>query len=133
MKKFILILTALFMFGLCAQSMEVHYMGGRPAYISTPYGRTSINNFGSNAAFLPHNTAAAGARIRAREFAKLRAQSGMMRAPRRYARPYGRRYSNMSYPVQTSVNITPVSRFDKNYQISTNRKSYTRNGITYFD
>ena len=82
-----------------------------------------MNNFGSNAAFLPYNHITAGERMRTRKFA------------RTYAESLADRNRMRGYPPIRTNRVTPppqISRFDRNYRISSGR-SYIRNGIRYFD
>ena len=136
MKRFILILAVMIFTTLSANAMTVNYLGGYPSRIVHPSGHTSsINNFGSNAAFLPQNTAATAQRLRMqqmqREYARLRGEN-------RFAKPYGyydrgyAGYKPYGYGTPHSPR-TQMSRFDRNYQITSQGHSYTRNGITYFD
>ena len=126
MKKVLLFFLLLIFTCLTAGAAQVFYgAGGVPIAVSYGGGaRHSINNFGSNAAFLPHNRIRAGQRIRARKFAQTRAQI------------LAQRHANRILPPQ-SVNVyarpnPPMSRFDRNYTISSGRR-YVRNGIIYFD
>ena len=129
MKRFILILAVMMFTTLSANAMYMQGVGGvgHPTHVMMPSGHMrSINNFGSNAAFLPKNTVGAAARMRmARGPATLRGGD-------RFARPYGYNGYNMGGSMNTPRPVQ-VSRFDRNYQISTTRKSYTRNGVTYFE
>ena len=137
MKRFILILAVMMYTGLCANAMTVQYMGGHPSRVMHASGRSSsINNFGANAAFLPQNRAAESQRLRMvkmqREYARLRGENRFARPYGYYDRPYG--YSKpYGYGTPHSVKVPPQSRFDRNYQITSQSHSYTRNGVTYFD
>ena len=136
MKRFILILAMLLLTNVSANA--VYYTGvggiGRPTHVMSHSGRmVSINNFGSNAAFLPQNRIAAGQRIRMRNAYKNYAH---MRGNDRFARPYGyygNYYQGTGYNNINMNRPTQISRLDKNYQIPMTRKSYTRNGVTYFE
>jgi hypothetical protein len=133
MKRFILILAVLLLTNVSANAVYYRSIGGigRPTHVMTPSGHMkSLNNFGSNAAFLPHNRIAAGQRMRMREHMKYT----RVHNHDRFARPYG--YYNHGYgvgPARAVVRSVPPSRFNRNYQITSQSRSYTRNGITYFD
>ncbi len=110
--------------------------GGVPT--SRAYGggmRHSINNFGSNAGFTPRNIRREQARRRAvaREEAFTKAISSMGNNgynngmnPRMYAN-----YSQRS--VSRTAVVDQQSRFDRNYTPARSTKSYTRNGVTYYN
>lgn len=133
MKRFILILLVMLFTTLNADAVFITYSStGHPTRMMHPSGRvSSINNFGSNAAFLPRNTAAAAHRLRMHQ---LQRDYARVRGADRFARPYG--YYNHGYgvgPARAVVRSVPPSRFNRNYQITSQSRSYTRNGITYFD
>jgi len=119
MKRFMLVLALFGMICLSANAGEIVYSNtGRPAYHINGYGqRRDFNNFGSNAAFLPRNTM--GYRYNRRLGYDMNGRRG-------YAQP------GMRNEVSAPVRPIQVSRFDKGYQIST-RRSYTKNGITYYN
>lgn len=126
MKKVLFIFLLLMFNCTIAGAAQVFYgAGGVPIAVSYGGGaRHSINNFGSNAAFLPHNRIRAGQRIRARKFAQTRAQI------------LAQQRGNILLPPP-SANVykrptPPMSRFDRNYTISSGRR-YVRNGVIYFD
>ena len=110
--------------------------GGVP--ISRAYGggmRRSINNFGSNAGFTPRNIRREQARRRAiaRENAITNAINSMGRNNSYNGGMNSGMYANYS---QRSVNRTAVveqSRFDRNYTPARTTRSYTRNGVTYYN
>ncbi len=124
MKKFLL---TLLIFGLTTTvanaTYHVHYSNtgavasshrGAPRHISSTFGR--------NAAFTPANRARLAAVRRQRQYARLRGECG--NCPNNY---------NRQPLVATTVSTTPeISRFSKSYKI-TPQKSYTRNGITYYN
>lgn len=146
MKKWIC--TIIFLLGFTNLSAFANYQvffgnTGRPATFSHgPCHRHSINNFGSNAAFAPHNTR--GRRFVRDSFA--RPVSGRYSRPRPdyiyehnhdyiMARTRNRRARmQRRYIISSSASKTPISRFDKNYQISTSTpaKSITCGGVTYY-
>ena len=112
----------------------IYGAGGRQPIARVSRGQVhSIHNFGSNALFTPQNASRAGARNRAiaREKAMTRAIANC--GSRRVGYGYGGRYGYGAQVAET-VHVAPVeiSRFDKNYKIGT-PKSYTKNGITYFN
>lgn len=124
MKQFLTAVLVIFMTCMPVEATQfVRYsITGRPMV-------QTRTHFGSNALFTPANRMRAGARSRAyaREKAMTRAISSM--GQRSCARP--RNY----IPMRNSVASTPIatqSRFDKNYVVRT-QKSYTRNGITYYN
>ncbi|MBQ8459776.1 hypothetical protein IJ541_06710 [bacterium] len=126
MKKFLLTCLVVFFSCLSANaSSQVFYgAGGRPSHVSVGGGAyRSINNFGSNALFAPQNVREAGRRQMARKFANAQIQA--MTNQGRYGD--GGIHSGMVMPKRIEI-----SRFDKNYKISTG-KSYTKNGVTYFE
>ena len=59
MKKILTVLFLIYFSCLSANATEmVSFMGGRPMHVMNSSGqRRSVHNFGSNAAFLPHNIA----------------------------------------------------------------------------
>ncbi len=125
MKKFLL--TALVILMTCMSAQATQFV--RYSITGRPIVRSSTH-FGRNALYTPANRMRAGARSRAyaREKAITRAISSM--GQRCYAGAQG------GYiPMRNSVASTPIatqSRFNKNYVIRT-PKSYTRNGITYYN
>lgn len=109
---------------------------GRPTHYSHGIGNArSVHHFGSNAAFTPANARAAGARQRAvaREKAITNAINSM--GNRNYGNNIG--YNGNGYGMAAysnrSVNVEPVSRFDKSSTPNRATKSYTRNGVTYYN
>jgi hypothetical protein len=126
MKKFVLsLLVFVFssMSSLVFATTQVSYnVAGTVA--SVRHGATHTtsfsSNFGSNAIFAPRNAAMAGQRPRAM-------QRMMVNQPQ-YKNPYGRISSNEGVPIQ----VSQESRFSKNCTIST-PKSYTKNGVTYYN
>lgn len=129
MKKLVLFFLLLMFSSMSANATSyVHYgVGNRPMRVTHGgYHTRSVHQFGSNAMFTPQSAREAGIRNRAiaREKAVTRAiaNRGCQNAT--------------NLPIVTG-NITKpapvqISRFDKNYQISSG-KSYTRNGITYYE
>ena len=147
MKRFVLILSVLLLTNLSANAIYMRSVGGvgRPTHVMGPSGQMrSINNFGSNAIFLKQPTVGRsysnGAVYRGsyNRYAHPRYYDRFAH-PRyydRYARPHRYYYENYNLANNNSVSVsqaTQVSRFDKNYKISTAKKSYTRNGVTYFE
>ena len=126
MKKVLFIFLLLMFTSLTAGAIQVNYgVCGVP--VSVYHGRgvyTSVNNFGSNAAFLPQNRMRAAQRMRARRFAQTRAQIIAQQRANGLLPP----------PPPTMYNrpTPPISRFNRGYTISSGR-SYIRNGIRYFD
>lgn len=135
MKKIILTVLVILFSTMSVNAAEYIYgAGGRQPIARVSRGQVhSIHNFGSNALFTPQNASRAGARNRAiaREKAMTRAIANC--GSRRVGYGYGSRYSYGAQVAETA-HVAPVeiSRFDKNYKIST-PKSYTKNGITYFN
>lgn len=127
MKKIFLLFLVLIFSSLSAGAHQVVYdITGRPSYVSY-YGGAytrSINNYGSNALFLPSNMAAAGQRMRVRRFARTYAQTLADRNRMRVGYP--------TMVMQRRRPVQQISRFDKNYKIISS-KGYVRNGIRYFD
>lgn len=113
MKKFLLMLILIGFTSLSANATyEVSYgMGGQRTSVSHGFQTThSVNGFGRNALFLPENTARAGSRAR---------QIEMQRA--------------MTQALASNMNSqNEVSRYDRSYTVRTQR-SYTKNGITYYN
>lgn len=134
MKKFLLTILMIMLTSLSANATySVHFGNtGRPAFaVHGGTMRRSINTFGSNAAFTPENRALAGQRMRAiaRERAITKAIGSMGNYGNTYARGgYNRAYS---YRAASTVAVEP-SRFSKDYTPRTQR-SYTRDGITYYN
>lgn len=135
MKKIILTVLVILFSTMSVNATEYIYgAGGRQPIARVSRGQVhSIHNFGSNALFTPQNASRAGARNRAiaREKAMTRAIANC--GNRRVGYGYGSRYGYGAQVAETA-HVAPVeiSRFDKNYKIST-PKSYTKNGITYFN
>ncbi len=106
---------------LSANATEmVSFMGGRPMHVMNSSGqRRSVHNFGSNAAFLPHNIARTAQRNRAaqREKAITRAINS---------------YANALNNNKVSIQNNP-SRLDRSSSIQPARKTYSRGGITYYN
>ena len=136
MKRFILILAVLLLTNVSANAVYYRSIGGigHPTHVMTPSGQMrSLNNFGSNAAFLPHNRVAAGQRMRMREHMKYARTYNHDRFARPYGY-YGNYYRGMGYNNGVNMNKpTQISRLDKNYQVPMAKKLYTRNGVTYFE
>lgn len=135
MKKFLLVLFLTGFTCLSANAYSVHYMNGHPVSVnySNGYSR-SINNFGRNAAFLPQ-TQARAARYRravARQVAITKAIENM--GNNRYPSRCGYGAPNRINHINTASAVTSgnVSRLNRNYSIKS-QKSYSRNGITYYN
>ncbi|MBD5403181.1 hypothetical protein HDR58_10375 [bacterium] len=133
MKKFILTCLVICFTCIAANAEQIFFTAGRPTHTMNGRGYVrSINNFGSNAAFSPEQTARAAQRIRRhqREDAINRAISNFGQYNNMNNRPI------LNNPMTNRNTIasqrTEVSRFDKNYTVP-NRKSYTKNGITYYN
>ena len=129
MKKVLLTIFLIMFTSLSANATySVHFGNtGRPAFaVHGGMVRRSINTFGSNAAFLPSNRALAGQRQRAiaRERAITRALSSM-------GNPYAGR-CNRTYSYNANAVAVEPSRFSRDYTPRT-QKSYTRDGITYYN
>lgn len=141
MKKIILTVLVILFSTMSVNAAEYIYgAGGRQPIARVSRGQVhSIHNFGSNALFTPQNASRAGARNRAiaREKAMTRAiancGSRRVGSGYGYGYGYGSRYGYGAQVAETA-HVAPVeiSRFDKNYKISP-PKSYTKNGITYFN
>ena len=136
MKRFILILSVMMLTQMSANALHYTSVGtlGYPTHVVSHGRSIPISNFGSNALFLPRNTHAAGHAIRMRENMRY----AQKRGGDRFARHYGYRggYYNQTIGYNNSVNTSKpaqMSRFDRNYQVPPTRKTYTRNGITYFE
>ena len=135
MKKIILTVLVILFSTISVNAAEYIYgAGGRQPIARVSRGQVhSIHNFGSNALFTPQNASRAGARNRAiaREKAMTRAIANC--GSRWVGYGYGGRYGYGAQVAETE-HVAPVeiSLFDKNYKIST-PKSYTKNGITYFN
>ncbi len=109
--------------------------GGVP--ISRAHGggmRHSINNFGSNAGFTPQNIRREQARRRAvaREEAITNAINAMGRN-NSYNGGMNGMYSNYSPRATSRTAVVEQSRFDRNYTPARTTRSYTRNGVTYYN
>ncbi len=136
MKKIILTVLVILFSTMSVNAAEYIYgAGGRQPIARVSHGQVrSIHNFGSNALFTPQNAIRAGARNRAiaREKAMTRAIANY--GTGRVGYGYGGGYGYGTQVATQTARTAPVeiSRFDKNYKIST-PKSYTRNGITYFN
>jgi hypothetical protein len=132
MKKFIL---ALMVFTLCSISttamattqVSFNNAGAMSTIRHGAYRTTPAHNFGSNAAFLPRNAALTSQRNRAaqREKAMTRAMANQYRN-----NGYNRNISanTSAAPVATQQ----ISRFSKDFTIAP-QKSYTKNGVTYYN
>lgn len=146
MKKIFATLFILLFSNLSASANYQVFFGntGHPVSYSRGGSRAvSMNNFGSNAAFAPKNT-------RGRSFARdsfARPVCDWCFARPRSANIYRHnhdyimartrnRQARMRQYISTSASKInhPVSRFDKNYQLSSNssNKSVTCGGITYY-
>ena len=92
MKKVLWLVAVFVLINLPSGAAQVFYdITGAPSYVSYGGGEytRSINNFGSNAAFLPSNAIEAGRRMRARRFARTYAETLAERNRMGYARqPY---------------------------------------------
>lgn len=138
MKKIILTVLVILFSTMSVNAAEYIYgAGGRQPIARISHGQVRpIHNFGSNALFTPQNAIRAGARNRAiaREKAMTRAIANCGTRRVGYGYGYGGGYGYGAQVATQTARTAPVeiSRFDKNYKIST-PKSYTRNGITYFN
>ncbi len=128
---FILLFTA----GDAFANIEVRYnnAGARRSIQYGAHAPRSAANFGRNAAFSYSNRRAAG--IRQRRFARDRA---LIRALANYnsgCGGYGG-YGSGAYTQDVttpSVRAVEPSRFNRNYKVSTAKKTYTRGGVTYYN
>lgn len=138
MKK-VLVLLVMILFSCVPvnASYQVFYnAGGVP--ISRAYGggmRHSINNFGSNALFTPQNIRREQARRRAiaREEAITNAINSMGKNNRYNGGMNPRMYSNYTPRSTSRTAVVEQSRFDRNYTPTRTTRSYTRNGVTYYN
>lgn len=122
MKKIILTVLLIAFTAMSAEATTfVRYNpGGSVVSVRRGYHNPTAS-FGSNARFTPANRR-------------------IVRRPARPARPYrcryedcyGRRGARTVVNGSRRIESAPMSRFNKNYTIST-QKSYTRNGITYYE
>lgn len=125
MKKFVLLFLVIMFTCIDVNASTQVFFGntGRPSYrVSGAYrSTTSVHRFGTNAGFAPQNIRRAQVRNRA-----IARQKAMTRGARQYAN----NYNNTAYsrPIQPAQ----MSRFNKNYKISTQR-AITRNGVTYYN
>ncbi len=128
MKKILTVLFLIYFSCLSANATEmVSFMGGRPMHVMNSSGqRRSVHNFGSNAAFLPHNIAATAQRNRAAQREK-----AITRAINSYANK-NNAYANALNNNKVSISNTP-SRLDRSNSIQPARKTYSRGGITYYN
>ncbi len=137
-KVLVMLVMVLFSCVPANATYQVFYnAGGVP--ISRAHGggmRHSINNFGSNAGFTPQNIRREQARRRAvaREEAITNAINAMGRNNNYNNGMNPRMYANYS-PRSTSRTavVEQQSRFDRNYTPVRATKTYTRNGITYYN
>ncbi len=113
MKKFLAVLFILLLTtGDAFATVQVNFnnAGARSSVSHGARAPRYAHNFGRNAAFLPSNRAYAGTRNR-----QIQREKAMTRAI-------------ASYSQQAQV-----SRFDKNYTVTTTQKTYTRGGVTYYN
>lgn len=127
MKKFLLMVFVIFFTCIEANATsQVFFTNtGRPSYrVSGAYRSVRpMHNFGSNARFAP-TSAAHRAQIRNRAIQRHKAM------PRSMAQRYPNRYGVPNTPARQMA--AQPSRLNKNYTIST-QKTYSRNGITYYN
>lgn len=128
MKKILTVLFLIYFSCLSANATEmVSFMGGRPMHVMNSSGqRRSVHNFGSNAAFLPHNIARTAQRNRAAQREK-----AITRAINSYANK-NNAYANALNNNKVSIGNNP-SRLDRSSSIQPARKTYSRGGITYYN
>ncbi len=128
MKKILTVLFLIYFSCLSANATEmVSFMAGRPMHVMNSSGqRRSVHNFGSNAAFLPHNIAATAQRNRAAQREK-----AITRAINSYANK-NNAYANALNNNRVSIGNTP-SRLDRSNSRQPARKTYSRGGITYYN
>ena len=155
MKK-ILVLFAVFLLTTCdvfAAAYSVRYSptGARMSVTRGTGLPRSLNRYGSNALFLPQNAARAGraSRMVARQKAVTRAiraqalktESEAFATINNSIGANGNNiaalrgssaYSGARTLSQASTAPAEVSRFSRNYKIPT-QKTYTRNGVTYYN
>lgn len=133
MKKFLAVLfILLFTAGDAFATVEVRFnnAGARRSIQYGAHSPRSAVNFGRNAAFTPASTRAAG--IRQRQFARERAMTRALARNTYQTGGCGGR-GGYSQNIASSVTQTTPSRFDKNYTVSTAKKTYTRGGVTYYN
>lgn len=137
MKKFLLMLLMICFTCLVSDAASVYYSGGVPVRYSSGNGLSrSIHRYGTNAAFAPHNVRRASVRQR-----QIRRYNAITKAIENSGRRgygmgygmggYGGGYS-MSRMGQRAYVAEQPSRFSKDFVIKP-QKSYTRNGITYYN
>jgi len=134
MKKILAVLfILLFTAGDAFATIEVRYnnAGVRHSVTYGAHAPRSAVRFGTNAAFTPANAHYAGTRNR--EIQRQRAVTRAIDAyGRSYARPRNAQYYGGYNSIASTVNEAPISRYSKNYTVKAQR-SYTRNGVTYYN
>lgn len=112
MKKFIATVLLLMFTSLSANATTQVFFGntGRPVSYSRGFHRSSMHNFGSNAAFTPANRAYAGFRNR-----QIKRQKAITKA------------------IAATAQRSMPSTLSRNYTPTRTTTSYTRDGITYYN
>lgn len=124
---------------LASEAGSLYFSGGMPVRYSSGNGRShSVHRYGTNAAFAPHTRARAMVRQR-----HINRYNAITKAIGNYGSRggynmgaygmggYGGGYGVPRMAQRTYVAEQP-SRFSKEYTIKP-QKSYTRNGITYYN
>lgn len=134
MKKFLaIVFTILFVNNIASATTVVTYnnAGARMTVQRGASAPRSAFITGRNAAFLPKNTAAAARRHRA-----IAREEAITRAIANYGnnKPYNNSGCCNNRRTNTIASSAPaqISRLNKSYTVKT-QKSYTRNGITYYN
>ncbi len=134
MKKFLLTLFVICFTCLASDAGSLYFSGGMPVRYSSGNGRShSVNRYGTNAAFAPHTRARIVAKQR-----QIRRYNAITKALENYGSrsAYGMGGYGGAYGMSSRANRAYVaeqpSRFSKDYTIKP-QKSYTRNGITYYN
>jgi len=136
MKK-LLTLVLIFLLATCdgvlaTTSVRYNNAGARMTISRGTRAPRSAVTFGRNAGFTPAYRRAAGRRMRAIERHKAITRAiANQGCPGMYPNRYPNRYPVMYYS-QSNAPIE-ISRFNRNYTITPVQKSYTRNGITYYN
>lgn len=137
MKKFLVLLFVfLFTTGNAFAWTEVRSSNtGRPIASHRGAMRPASASFGQGALFTPRNRAIAGRlnRMAQRERAITHAMRNMYNQRAMNGQANAMQGGARSPQLTTTSRPVSVSRFNKNYKISTQTKSRTNNGITYYN
>lgn len=135
MKKVLLTFLVILFTGMSANAGQLFFTGGVPTHYSSGYGVSrSVHRYGTNAAYTPYNrtmTARRNREVRRYKAVTRAIQTGAYNQSRVGYNGYGGGYSG-AYRAQSAASAEPMSRLNKNYTIKT-QKSYTRDGITYYN